>query len=158
MKRLDRPVDEFQISPLRIRRPIMKVLFVVAVFLVSTLIAAPISGWDVPGAAFVGATIGFAAWVPIVRCLRGRDEPFLPPRPWWRATYRPTASILLAALFAWSFVVGVVQAVGIAPSSLATVEDSAYVAFTTLLTLVQAAYFTVSAVMLLRRRGAQPPL
>ena len=160
LKRLDRGgrrVEEFTLRPLRVRKPALKVLFVVAVFVVDFLITAPFYNWNVPGAIFVGTSIGFASWIPIVRCLRGLDEPFLPARPWWRATYRPTASILLAALFGLSLVASVVQtAVGMAPNPFTNTGPAVYFVFASLLTLVQTAYFTVSAVMLLRLSGAQP--
>ncbi|MBH0110118.1 hypothetical protein I6E81_08055 [Salinibacterium sp. NG22] len=48
-----------------------------------------------------GVAFTSLAFVVAVRTFRGRAEPITPPRPWWRATARPTAGFVLGALEIW---------------------------------------------------------
>ena len=48
-----------------------------------------------------GVAFTSLAFVVAVRTFRGRAEPIASPRPWWRATARPTAGFVLGALTIW---------------------------------------------------------
>ncbi|MCS5731819.1 hypothetical protein N1031_18850 [Herbiconiux moechotypicola] len=79
---------------------------VVAIFLVNTLLRA--TPWVV--AEVLGNAFFVLVFAVGTRSFRGRDEPLLPPRAWWRMTSRPTAGFVVASLFAVFTVTGVVFA------------------------------------------------
>ena len=86
---------------MRIRRTGYKVLYFVgciAIYVVITnviflplLPAGPVRG-------SIQLVLGFLVVVGACRLFRGPGEDIVPPRPWWRATNRPKASIVLGIL------------------------------------------------------------
>ena len=86
---------------MRIRRTGYKVLYFmgcIAIYVVITnvillplLPAGPMRG-------SIQLVLGFLVVVGACRLFRGPGEDIVPPRPWWRATNRPKASIVLGIL------------------------------------------------------------
>ncbi|GAA1790415.1 hypothetical protein [Agromyces lapidis] len=99
LPRPDRP-PAYQLNPLRVRRASLKVAFVLVT---GGLLLAVIAGLSGAG---LGGTITQVAleagwWIMLARCLRSEEEELDPSRPWWQATYRPTASFAITAYFAF---------------------------------------------------------
>lgn len=96
---------------MRIRRPGYKTLYFVAciaiyvvitnVILLPLLPAGPIRG-------LIQLMLGFLVIAGACRLFRGPGEDIVPPRPWWQATNRPKASIVLGILNAIGLLLGII--------------------------------------------------
>ncbi|WP_440710858.1 hypothetical protein [Herbiconiux sp. YIM B11900] len=98
---------------LRIRKTGWKIVYIVVGWVVVTAVGWPIYGLGLPTPLLsVIASVLFLAYVLLgVRVFRGRDEPIVPARAWWRMTAKPTAGFVLGAYFALSLVYEVVLAI-----------------------------------------------
>ena len=97
---------------LRIRKTRWKVAyFVVGVVLIELLSRFVVSRvLPDPIETEVGQVLAVVLFVGASRTFRGRGEPIVPPRVWWRATARPTASYVIAATFTADALIGVLLA------------------------------------------------
>ena len=87
---------------MRIRTGWHKSLFVILLYFVSIIGGYAGVAVGVPEYIryeFSGAMLAFGVYVG-TRIFRGQGEEIAPPRPWWRMSARPTASFVLAAVFA----------------------------------------------------------
>jgi hypothetical protein len=76
----------------------------IAVFLVSLLIAALVGFGNSVVTDVVNLVLSVAWWVVAVRSFRGAEEQVRPARAWWRVTARPTSGFVLGALLILSAV------------------------------------------------------
>ena len=98
---------------MRIRRTGYKVLYFVGCIAIYVVITNVILLPLLPAGPMRGSiqlVLGFLVVVGACRLFRGPGEDIVPPRPWWRATNRPKASIVLgilnaieAAFLTWSY-------------------------------------------------------
>ncbi|MFE6965378.1 hypothetical protein ACFVAJ_09705 [Agromyces sp. NPDC057679] len=97
--RPDRP-PAYQLNPLRVRRAWLKVAFVLVSGGLLLAVIAAFSGAGL-GGTITQVALEAAWWIMLARCLRSEEEELDPSRPWWQATYRPTASFAITAYFAF---------------------------------------------------------
>lgn len=90
----------YQLNPLRVRRAALKVAFVFVTGGLLLAVIASLSGAGLAGT-ITQVALEAAWWIVLARCLRSEDEELDPSRPWWQATYRPTASFAITAYFAF---------------------------------------------------------
>lgn len=135
-------------NPLRITNVWVKVAYFAAWIVFNLVVFSVALGWTEPWVRqLVGLPLDVAWFVIAVRSFRVTGEP-LTPRPWWKATGRAKASLVLAILAALLGVVGVVQ--------LVTQSEAAFANALSLVFWVPVAvYFFNSGVRL--RRDPPPP-
>lgn len=86
---------------MRIRRTGYKVLYLVGCIAIYGVITKVILLPLLPAGPMRGSiqlVLGFLVISGACRLFRGAGEDIVPPRPWWRATNRPKASIVLGIL------------------------------------------------------------
>jgi hypothetical protein len=132
-------------DPFRITNPALKVGAVVFGALVR-IVASFFVYMASPLLAFVFLPVAEAALIyAATRVFRVAGEPLVPARAWWRATGRPLAGFVVAALFAlWSAAVVLRIAVGFRGSLNAEVVGGLFVA------VVAIIFFLHSSIRLLR--------
>ena len=82
----------------RIVRNTTKVAVITAATVVALLLGLQAESLVTTSGAIVTPILMTAAIVFMARTFRGDDEPVAPPRPWWRATAKPTSGFVVSAL------------------------------------------------------------
>lgn len=98
---------------LRIRKTGWKTVYIVVGWIAVAVLGWVISGLGIPTPllSLIGSVLFLGFVLVGTRIFRGRHEPILPARAWWRMTAKPTAGFVLGTCFALSLVYDVVLAV-----------------------------------------------
>ncbi|MFF2388144.1 hypothetical protein [Agromyces sp. NPDC058104] len=144
----------YQLNPLRVRRAALKVAFVLVTGGLVLAVIAGLSGAGL-GGTITQVALEAAWWIMLARCLRSEEEELDPSRPWWQATYRPTASFAITAYFAFGVAFATINFIPVA--AYLPMDDVLGFAIRQIVNVVLGLFYLHSAVRLkireLRRRA-----